>query len=66
MRAQPRFGDHVDFSSQEILQIHQQGAKVEQASPWLDDNQEIDVAVGTCITACNRSKDSHVLRAAPH
>jgi hypothetical protein len=43
-RAQATLRDDVDVALQQVLEIHQQAAEVEQAPVWFEVDQEVHVA----------------------
>jgi hypothetical protein len=44
LRTQAGLGRHVDVAAEEVTQIHQQAAEVEQAAAILEVDEEVDVA----------------------
>lgn len=48
----------IDFSAQEILQIHLQGAEVQQGATGLELDEEIDIAVGTSFASGDGAEDA--------
>lgn len=57
---QSTLGDHVDIALQQLLQVHEEAAEVEQAPPRLEIDEEVDVARVGCFTAGDRADDAHV------
>lgn len=50
-------GDEIDLASQEGLQTILQVEELEEPSRPIELHQEIDVAAGTCLIACDRAED---------
>jgi hypothetical protein len=59
-RLQAWFGDHIDWMTKEVLEIHEQRGQVEQASPRLEVDQEVDVTGGVGLPACNGPEDTDI------
>jgi hypothetical protein len=59
-RTQSPLGDDVDVPLQEILEVHEQPAKVHQAATRLQIDEEIHIARFRGITSGNRTEDPHV------
>jgi len=49
--------DDVDFSAEEILEVHLEGAEVDQRGAWAELHEEIDVAGGVGIAAREGAED---------
>ena len=53
-------GDNVDVAPQRVAEIHQQAAKIQQATPLVETDKEVDVARGRCVSTQNRSENPNV------
>jgi hypothetical protein len=62
-RLQAWFGNHVDWMAKQILEVYEQCGQVEQAPAWLEIDQEIDVAGGVGVPACDRPEDADIASA---
>ncbi len=58
----PLFSYNVNFTMQQILQVHQQPAKVKQTATFFHIYQEIDIAFLISRTVSDRAKYSYVVR----
>jgi hypothetical protein len=59
-RLQAWFGDHIDWMTEEVLEVHKQRGQVEQASPRLEVNQEVDVTGGVGLPTRNGPEDADI------
>jgi hypothetical protein len=50
--------DDVNPAPEELLQLHQKRAYVQQAAPWLHFDQQIDIAVGTAVATRDRAEQA--------
>jgi len=56
-RTKPCLGDRVHVMAEEVPQIHQQSAKIEQPAARLEIDQEVDVTRFCRVPARNRTED---------
>ena len=60
------FGGHdVDVVTEEVPEIHEQAAEVEQVSAWLQIDQEVDVTPFARFASSDGAEDADIGRAAP-
>ena len=62
-RAQATFGYNVNAAPEQVLQVHEQSANVEQAPARRHADEEIDVARFVSISPGHRTKNPNVRRA---
>ena len=53
-------GHDIYAAAQQVLEVFQQAAQVEQGTPWLGLDQQVHIAGLRGLTACHRAKDPHV------
>jgi len=59
---QSGLGEHVHLAAEEVLEVHEQAAEVEQAPAGLHVHEEIHVAGVIGLTFRDRAKDADVRR----
>jgi hypothetical protein len=64
--AQTAHREHVSLSSQQLLQVLLETDQIQERLVGVHIDQEIDVTVGTVVTARDRSKDTDVARPVAH
>jgi hypothetical protein len=60
VRVQTSRLDQIDVGRQRVLQVRQQGAEIEQISPFIEIDQEIDVACSTVFPGREGAKNAYV------
>jgi hypothetical protein len=58
-------GDDVDRAAEQVRQVHDQAAEVQQAAAWLQVDEEIDVAGGIRLAPGHGTEHADVVRTMP-
>lgn len=64
-RVERGLGDHVDLGAEEVGEVHEEAAEVEQAAVRGEVDQEVDVTPGVGVATSDRTEHADVARSSP-